>query len=164
MPKIFNKDSVEYQINQKRCADFSWMSAGNLAKLVNAKHLNFSIRCLNSDKFSYPYHYHHNAEEMFVILSGKAQLRTTTGITEISQGDIVFFEMGETSAHQLYNHSDESCVFLDICTNMGFDLCEYPDSGKMANLSTKQVLQNGKEVDYFKDEDKVREIWSNLKS
>jgi hypothetical protein len=53
--------------------------------------------------------------------------------SQLSEGDIVFFEMGEKGARQLYNHTEQPCRFLDMQTNNGIDVCEYPDSEKINN-------------------------------
>lgn len=74
-------------------------------------------------------------------------------------GDIAFFEMGPTGAHQLYNHTDKPCIFLDIRTTVGIDVCEYPDSGKINILPYEEIYQKGDVVDYYLNEDKTREKW-----
>ncbi|MNN10587.1 Cupin domain protein [compost metagenome] len=131
--------------------------------MVKSKHLIFDIRSLDAGKYSYPYHFHRNAEEMFVILSGKAMLRTPEGCQEINEGDIIFFEMGPTGAHQLFNHTEQPCKYLDIRTNAGIDICEYPDSGKINILPYQEVYQSDDKVDYYSGEDSVAEKWSQLK-
>ena len=73
--------------------------------------------------------------------------------------DRVFFEQGDTGAHQLYNHSDVPCVYLDIRTTVGIDVCEYPDSGKLAILPMLEVFESSSRVRYFQGEEKVKEKW-----
>jgi uncharacterized cupin superfamily protein len=67
--------------------------------------------------------------------------------------------MGESGAHQLYNHTDQPCRFLDIRTHNGLDVCEYPDSGKINILPYREVFQSEDQVEYFKGEDRVKEQW-----
>jgi uncharacterized cupin superfamily protein len=45
-----------------------------LAVVVKLKYLYFNIKSLFPGKFSYPYHFHRNAEELFVILKGEGTL------------------------------------------------------------------------------------------
>ncbi|WP_340003528.1 cupin domain-containing protein [Paenibacillus sp. FSL K6-0276] len=92
--------------------------------MVGSKHLVFDIRSLDPNKYSFPYHFHRNAEEIFVILAGKAMLRTPEGFKEVSEGDVIFFEIGPDGAHQLYNHTEAPCRYLDLRTNQGIDVCE----------------------------------------
>ena len=127
---------------------------------MKSKHLHFDVRSLDPGKYSYPYHFHRNAEEIFVILSGKATLRTPDEFVELSEGDIAFFEIGEQGAHQLYNHTQQPCRFLDIRTIAGLDVCEYPDSGKINILPYQEIYKSDTTVDYYKGEEKVREKWT----
>ena len=89
-------------------------------------------------------------------------LRTTNGLVEVSEGDIIFFETGPEGSHQLYNHTQQACNYLDIRTEIGFDVCEYPDSGKINIRSYQEIFQSEDRVDYYKGEDNVREKWLNL--
>ena len=159
MAKIFNAKDLSFELKNSPIPEFSWHTSPRLAQLVNSKHLQFDVRSLDPGKYSYPYHFHRNAEEIFVILSGKATLRTPEKFVEVSQGDIVFFEIGPEGAHQLYNHTDQPCVFLDIRTAVGLDVCEYPDSGKINILPYQEIYKSEDKVDYYKDEEKVSEKW-----
>jgi len=159
MSRIINAKDLSFELKQSPILDFSWHTSEDLAKMCGSKHLQFDVRSLDPGKYSYPYHFHRNAEELFVILSGKATLRTPEDFVELSEGDIIFFEIGPSGAHQLYNHSEQPCVFLDIRTVLNLDICEYPDSGKINILPLRKVYRSEDEVDYYKDEDKVSEKW-----
>jgi uncharacterized cupin superfamily protein len=161
MPQIFNEKNISFQLRQSPIPEFAWHTSPKLAEIVKSKHLHFDVRSLDPGKYSYPYHFHRNAEEIFVILSGKVTLRTPDQYVELSEGDIVFFEMGPQGAHQLYNHTQEPCKYLDIRTNIGLDVCEYPDSGKINILPFQEVYEQIDKVDYYKGEDKVSEKWAN---
>ncbi|HKJ43349.1 MAG TPA: cupin domain-containing protein [Sunxiuqinia sp.] len=126
---------------------------------ANSNHIMFDLRRLNPGHYSFPYHFHHNAEELFVIFSGTATLRTPDGFQKVEQGDLVFFGMGENSAHQLFNHSDEPCVYLDIRTTREMDFTEYPDSGKVTVFPFHKVFEKDSEVDYFHGEENVDRYW-----
>lgn len=159
MAHVFNEKKISFQLRQSPIPEFAWHTSPNLAEIVKAKYLHFDIRSLDPGKYSYPYHFHRNAEEIFVILSGKVMLRTPEENQELSAGDIVFFEMGPQGAHQLYNHTQEPCKYLDIRTNVGLDVCEYPDSGKINILPFREVYEKASQVDYYKGEDKVSAKW-----
>lgn len=160
MTQIFNESNLSFELKQSPIPEFSWHTSQRLSEVVQSDHLYFDVRSLDPDKYSYPYHFHRNAEEVFVILSGKAMLRTSNGFKELKQGDIVFFEKGPQGAHQLYNHTKESCEFLDIRTNNGFDICEYPDSDKINILPDVEVYQRNQRVDYYKGEENVKDKWN----
>ena len=159
MAHIFNEKDLTFKPRQSPIPEFSWHTSPRLAKLAESKQMIFDVRSLDPGKYSYPYHFHRNAEEMFVILSGKATLRTPEGFTELTEGDIVFFEMGPEGAHQLYNHTELPCRYLDIRTKTDLDVCEYPDSGKVNILPYQEIYRTQDQVDYFMEEDMVSEKW-----
>lgn len=159
MAQIFNESNITFKLTKALVPEFTWHTSQKLSQIVNSKHLKFDVRSLDPDKYSYPYHFHRNAEEIFVILSGRATLRTPDGFVEVKEGDIIFFEIGPKGAHQLYNHTQQPCSFLDIRTDMGMDVCEYPDSGKINILPWREVYESSEKVDYYKGEEDVREKW-----
>ena len=159
MPTVFHTKDLKFEARKSRLPEFAWQTSPRLAKLAGAEHLEFDVRSLDPGRFSFPYHFHRAAEELFIVLSGEATLRTPEGFQQVTAGDLVFFEQGDTGAHQLYNHSDAPCVYLDIRTTVGIDVCEYPDSGKMAILPTLEVFESGSRVNYYQGEEKVMAKW-----
>jgi uncharacterized cupin superfamily protein len=159
MPKVFHVNDLELKKWQDRIPEFSWHTSDNLGKLVGSKHISFDIRSLDPDKYSYPYHFHRAAEELFIVLSGEATLRSPQGFEKVAQGDMIFFEEGPTGAHQLHNHGMVPCVYVDIRTVAGIDVCEYPDSGKVNILPERDIFQMSSKVDYFKGEEDVGVKW-----
>ena len=82
----------------------------------------------------------------------------------VKSGDIIFFEAGESGAHQLYNHTDEPCVFLDVRTYIGHDICEYPDSNKIIIVPNGETFKRDEQHDYFEGEEHIDKIWESLQS
>jgi len=163
MPKFFKTDTIRYGNAQFNKAPFSLLSmVPGLSQQVDSKNLVFDMRKLEPGCYSFPYHYHRNAEELMYIVSGEMAVRSTDGFHEVRQGDVIFFEMGEMGAHQFYNHSEESCTYLDIKTFLGLDLVIYPDSGKMMVSRYNEVFKFDDQVDYFTDEDNVEEKWGEV--
>ena len=159
MPEIFHPKKLEFKKNKFRIPEFEWHTSSRLGKLVKSQYLGFDIRLLDPGKFSFPYHFHRAAEELFVILSGEATLRSQEGFQKVVQGDVIFFEEGPTGAHQLYNHSHVPCMYVDIRTTMGIDVCEYPDSNKLSILPKLEVFENSSKTDYFTGEENVTAKW-----
>ena len=159
MPKIFRLKNLRFEERASPLPEYAWHTSPNLTKLAKAKHLRFDIRSLDPGLFSFPYHFHRAAEELFYIISGEATLRTPKGFRKVTPGDLIFFEEGETSAHQLYNHGDIPCLYLDILTRGGIDICEYPDSGKINIIPFMEVFENDSKVSYCKGEDRVADKW-----
>lgn len=162
MPKIFRQKDIEFNELQSDLKPYKWYSSPRLSELVNSKDLFFNVRKLDPDKFSYPYHFHRNAEEVLLILEGSATLRTSKGLEIVNRGDILFFEKGVTSTHQLYNHTTEPCVYFDLRTNNGFDVAEFPDTNKMIIDPNMDIFERGQQVDYFKGDENIEQIWGKL--
>jgi uncharacterized cupin superfamily protein len=99
-----------------------------------------------------PYHSHSAESELYLIVSGKGQVRDKDGLTDVVAGDTFFFGPGE--AHQLTNAGDENLVYYIIADNPLGDGCYYPDSGKFAvwKEGTEEVIVKGRETDYFEGE------------
>jgi uncharacterized cupin superfamily protein len=159
MPSIFSSTGIEMTPNASPLPDFSWMASARFEELAGSRYLHFEMKALAPGKFSYPYHFHRNAEELFVILDGEATLRHPEGFTEVSKGDLLFFEEGPAGAHQLYNHGDEPCRYLDLRTHANVDVCEYPDSGKVNILPSLTVFEASSRVPYYTGEEDVRAHW-----
>lgn len=165
MPTIINPDDSEYKNDPSALEQFDLLTLSpRLSKIVDSKHFVFDLRKLHSGKYSFPYHYHHNAEELIMIISGSMTVRTSKGFEIVKKDQVVFFEMGETGVHQFYNHCAEPCIYLDIRSTVGIDVCEYPDSGKIKVTQINEVFEKQSHVDYNKGEENVQIIWDKLKN
>jgi uncharacterized cupin superfamily protein len=105
-----------------------------------------------------PYHAHAAESELYLVASGKGNIRDKHGSTIVTAGDAFFFQPGE--AHQVTNAGDEDFVYYVIADNprsggKGGDSCFYPDSGKWAVVKegTEDVIIKGTETDYFDGEE-----------
>lgn len=163
MPKIFKQDSLNFEEDSGAIDKFKLHTVmPRLSQIVDSKHMVFDLRLLNPGQYSFPYHFHRNAEELMLILSGSMTLRTEEGFQIISKGDLVFFEMGATGVHQFYNHEPTPCTYLDIRTTIGIDVCEYPDSGKINIVPYNEIFEKHSTVGYFQGEEEIDWIWDNL--
>lgn len=160
MPKVFRVDPSQFEPRASPLADFAWRTSPRFAQLAGSKHMQVDVRSLGPDRFSFPYHFHRASEEFFLVLSGEATLRTPDGFHRLAKDDLAFFEEGPTGAHQLYNHGDAPCVYLDVRATFGLDVTEYPDSGKLAILPLRgEVFDLASRVDYHHGEAGVRAKW-----
>ncbi len=109
-------------------------------------------------KKSFPLHLHHVTEEALFVLSGRAKVRTPEGESEIGAGDFVSFPAGG-SAHQLINDGAEPLVYVGMSAVSGFDIVEYPDSGKLAcsigafPTGKRFMFKKSQQVEYFDGEE-----------
>lgn len=159
MPKIFNIDNVAFEEKKISIPEFAWKISEKLSEKVDSKKMHFNFVSLDKGKFSYPYHFHRNTEELFVIISGSAILRTPNGFQEVKQGDVIFIEMGYSGAHQFYNNKKDPLVYLDIRIKSDVDIVDYPDSNKVNILPFMDIFKLKDKVDYFEDETDVKKHW-----
>ena len=164
MPRIIKTEDLQFETKSSPVPEYSWNTSEDIALSAGLKDFSCNVRSLERGKISYPYHYHHNAEEMFVVISGKGELRTPGGIQKIGAGEIVLFEKGESGAHQLFNPNEESLVYLDMRTLNRIDICEYPDTGKVNILPQKDIFYRGSEAGYFDDEENISGVINKIKN
>jgi uncharacterized cupin superfamily protein len=164
MATIFRHDQIEYKEDPDKIDNFRLFTASpRLFSATKSKNLVFDLRLLNPGQYSFPYHFHRNAEELMMVISGSMTVRTPDKLETVTKGDIVFIEMGENGAHQFFNHTEESCTYLDIRTLLTIDIVEYPDSGKINILPQVEVFEKKSRTTYFKGEENISEIWDKLK-
>ncbi len=160
MATLLKAGERRFEENQGKTDPFRIFSdVSRVNSNVSPQNLNFDLRQLPPGRFSAPYHFHRYAEELFMILSGSATLRTPEGFEVVGTGDLIFFEMGERGAHQLYNHTSEPCTFLDVRSYIGHDVCEYPDSHKILLAPSFEIFGTEATRSYFDGEENVEAVW-----
>jgi uncharacterized cupin superfamily protein len=165
MATILKSSQREFKENPNKIDHFRIFSDVSIAKAgIKPQNLNFDLRQLNPEQYCAAYHFHRYAEELFMILSGAATLRTPEGLEIVESGDLIFFEKGGTGAHQLYNHTAEPCTYLDIRTFIGYDVCEYPDSNKIFLAPSYEIFGKDVQLNYFDGEENVRDKWKEIEN
>jgi uncharacterized cupin superfamily protein len=129
------------------------------SRTMGAKQIAYDIRVIPPGKMAVPYHFHHQKEELFLILEGEATLRQNDHRRIVRKGDLLFFATGPQGAHQLFNHTQEPVRYLDLVTLPAGDVCEYPDSDK---VNCGGIYQKKDQVDYFAGEGVPSPFWSEL--
>ena len=163
MATILKSVEREFKEDSNKIDNFRLFSdISKVKKGIIPENLNFDLRQLNPNQYCAAYHFHRYAEELFMIISGSATLRTPEGLEVVNSGDLIFFEKGKTGAHQLYNHTTEPCIYLDVRTFIGHDICEYPDSNKLFIVPTYEIFNKDSQVAYFKGEENVQERWKEI--
>jgi uncharacterized cupin superfamily protein len=163
MATILKSDKREFKEDPNKIDRFRLFSDVSRKKCgIIPGNLNFDLRMLNPGQFSAPYHFHRYAEELFMVVSGSMTMRTPDGLETVNSGDIIFFEMGETGAHQFHNEGTEPCIYLDIRTFIGFDICEYPDSGKILIAPSFEIFNKDNTTVYFEGEENISEKWDKI--
>jgi uncharacterized cupin superfamily protein len=163
MATVFKFEQREFQESPNKIDPFRiFTDVSRSKKGLNPENLNFDLRQLNPGQYSTPYHFHRFAEELFMILSGSATLRTPAGLEVVGSGDLMFFQKGEKGAHQLYNHTTGTCTYLDIRTYIGYDVAEYPDSDKILIAPSFEIFNKDSQAGYFDGEENIRDRWSQI--
>lgn len=163
MATVLKSAGRRFRENENRIDKFRLLTdVSRQGKGLEPENLNFDVRRLDPGQYSAAYHFHHAAEEMFMIISGSGTLRTPEGLEVVDAGDVVFFEKGETGAHQLYNHTDGPCVYLDVRTFFGSDVCEYPDSNKVYIVPSGEIFDKTARLGYFDWEEDIDDKWKEL--
>lgn len=164
MATIFKASARDFRENSGRIDPFRLVSDYSIIdKGLKTKNLNFDLRRLDPGQYSSLYHSHRHAEELFLILSGTAMLRTPEGLTPVEPGDLLFFEVGDSGAHQLHNPADEPCIYLDVRTFLDLDVVDYPDSNRVLLAPTMERFRKEAASPLFDSEEKVDEIWAELR-
>lgn len=165
MATVLKSEHREFKEEANKIDNFRILSdISRLKNGIKPQYLNFDLRQLNPEQYSAPYHFHRYAEELFMIVSGSATLRSSNGLEIVNSGDLIFFETGETGAHQLFNHTTEPCIYLDIRTYIGYDVAEYPDSNKIFIAPSREIFNRNTTVNYFAGEEHVKDKWEQFKN
>ena len=130
-----------------------------LSSVVGTWHLGFHAEIVEPHAFSCPYHFHHAEEELFLVLEGRATLRQDGAYRHVGPGDLIFSGLGAKYVHQFYNHTDKPFRFLALSSRAQWDVCEYPDSGKLNVRGLRRVFKLDSQVEYREGETTPREFW-----
>ena len=89
MAKILRSSEREFREDSNKIDKFRlFTDVSRVKKGINPQNLNFDLRQLNSGQYCAAYHFHRYAEELFMIISGSATLRTPNGLKIINSGKV----------------------------------------------------------------------------
>ena len=133
--------------------------AVRIGPLLGAKDLGYSYDVVPPGKISCPFHSHRGEEEMFFIVKGEGTLRYGNETRKIRAGDFICCPVGgPETAHQIVNDSNAELAYISVSTMMPAEVCEYPDSGKVAAFGgsgtdrIRHMTEMASGVDYWKGE------------
>ena len=129
-----------------------------LGRQAGTEKLGLSLWEVPPGEAAYPYHWHLAEEEVLIVLEGAPSLRTPAGWSELEQGDVLRFPVGESGAHQLVNRTESPIRFLAL-SNQQTDLVVYPDTAKVGAFERRPeggglhlVFREGDAVEYYEGE------------
>jgi uncharacterized cupin superfamily protein len=107
---------------------------GSFGRIIGSTALGAMLHVVPPGKRAFPYHAHHQTQELFVILEGEGTYRYGGEEYPVKAGDVCAAPTGgPETAHQLINTGAVPLKYLGISTNPGAgDVVEYPDSQKFA--------------------------------
>lgn len=107
---------------------------GSFGRRIGSTGIGVMVHVVPPGKRAFPFHAHHQTEELFVILEGEGTYRFGTERYPIKANDVLAAPTGGSEvAHQIINTGNEPLKYLGISANSGqSDVVEYPDSGKFA--------------------------------
>jgi uncharacterized cupin superfamily protein len=135
---------------------------GRMGAALGLSGLGCALHVVPPGKRAFPFHAHHVADELFVILSGEGEYRYGDETFPVRAGDVVAAPAGPR-AHQLINTGGAELRYLGISTIVGADVVEYPDSGKFATAAGakngdprtatfRHIVRAGDPLDYWDGE------------
>ena len=65
---IFKNEDLKSSKAPRPIPEFSWSASPPFSEISKSKHLRFDIQSLDPGKYSFPYHIHRAAEELFYII------------------------------------------------------------------------------------------------
>jgi uncharacterized cupin superfamily protein len=102
-----------------------------LGRQAGGERLGASLYEVDPGSAVCPLHWHAAEEEMLMVVSGQASLRTPEGWRELEAGEVVAFKTGVQGAHQVANRSREPVRVLLLSQTRDPEVCGYPDSRKI---------------------------------
>ena len=122
---------------------------------IGAKKLGYNVTAVPPGKRAFPFHSHRVQEEMFYVIEGTGELRIGAERYPIRPGDVIACPTGgPETAHQIINTGKSELKYLAVSTKESPDICEYPDSGKIAGFadSLRFVMRGDQQVGYWEGE------------
>lgn len=125
---IINIDELEFRTFGK--GDKFEAARGQASPHIGASKLGYSVIRLRPGKRAWPYHAHHNIEEMFYVIAGTGTLRHAGEEYPIRTGDFICSPADPEQPHQIINTSADELVYIALSNELSTDVMLYPDSGK----------------------------------
>jgi uncharacterized cupin superfamily protein len=128
---------------------------GQIAPKIGAKQLGYNLTAVPPGKRGFPFHSHRVQEEMFYVIEGSGEVRIGAETFPIRAGDIIACPTGgPETAHQIVNTGKTELRYLAISTKSPVEICEYPDSKKIAGLGDgmRFVFRAGDQTGYWEGE------------
>lgn len=109
---------------------------GSFGDLIGSRGIGCMLHVVEPGEKAFPFHAHHQIQELFVILEGEGTYRFGEERHPIKAGDVCVAPTGGAQvAHQIINTGSSTLKYLGISTKAETEAVEYPDSNKFAVMS-----------------------------
>jgi uncharacterized cupin superfamily protein len=157
MKPLINLDELEFIANDHGPFGHKY---GVIGQKIGAQKLGYNLTIVPPGKKVCPFHCHHINEEMFFILEGTGTLRYGDKEYPVRKHDVIACPPGKReTSHQLVNTGSIELKYLALSTKERADICEYPDSNKIAvtvgeygKSDLRMVVKADQGVDYYEGE------------
>lgn len=151
MPPVYNL--VSGALVNERDRDGWRTRSTRVASEIGATSIGGSVYDIPAGERTFPYHYHHGAEEWLVVLEGAPEVRTPSGTRTLAPGDVACFPSGPDGAHVvtgpgrvlILSNADPTTVAV------------YPDSDKLGTRPRddhdRLDFRRASSVDYWDGEE-----------
>jgi uncharacterized cupin superfamily protein len=127
-----------------------WSGGGAKAKrLPRTEQLGATVYELGPGNFV-PYHFHHAAEELLIVLDGEMTMKTEEGERVVRRGDAVVFPVGPAGAHAFRVDGGGRCRYLMASTRPSPEVVEYPELGQIT-AQAPTASQTGERLWFIHD-------------
>jgi uncharacterized cupin superfamily protein len=141
-----NIDTTELDLERTQ-EGYRWRAA-RLGDRLGAELIGASLYELGDGQLSFPYHYHHGAEEWLYVLEGEPTVRTPEGDRAATAGELICFPEGPRGAHSVRGPAR----ILMLSAHSEPSISVYPDSDK---LGTRPPAPHHEDLLNFRRRDAV---------
>ncbi|MDE2182434.1 MAG: cupin domain-containing protein [Alphaproteobacteria bacterium] len=103
---------------------------GEVGEALGLKYMGCMLHVVPAGKIAFPFHRHHECDELFLVLSGTGEYRFGEQRLPVKAGDCLSAPAGG-EAHQIINTGSDELRYLGFSNYTSADVVEYPDSGKI---------------------------------
>ena len=103
----------------------------SIGEPLGLRALGARLHVVQPGKSACPFHRHHGADELFLILAGTGDYRIGDRRLPVKAGDCLGAPSGG-DAHQIFNTGRTPLRYIAFSNNNPADVTEYPDSGRIS--------------------------------
>lgn len=129
MQDVVNIDALELEGFEE--GSLFAAETASIGEPLGLRALGARLHVVPPGKSACPFHRHHGADELFVILSGSGDYRIGDRRVRVKAGDCLGAPSGG-DAHQIFNTGSEPLRYIALSNNGAADVTEYPDSGRIS--------------------------------